>query len=210
MLRSVLATSRPQTERNVVSIRCRPPAQEGEFGAVHAAVFTGNAHVLREILRRHPALAHVSSEGGGAPRTPLHFAAISTAGPGACECAELLIEHGADINDVRDADKHSPLITAVLQQNEPIVRVLLQRGARIDVRVGHPWSDGSTALHLAASLGLARCVRTLLEYRADCSATDAVRLRCWHDSAAASCPFSVAFLFLLSQFSLTFDTSAPA
>ena len=62
--------------------------------------------------------------------TPLlRFASLG----GCKEIAELLIKFKADIN-VKDFEKKSPLMIAVINGNQPLVEVLVQNGADLTIR----------------------------------------------------------------------------
>jgi len=79
----------------------------------------------------------------GRGNTPL----MSCASGGFVDCAELVLTHGADVNAVGDLDGDTPLhrllailcldrhgIRAVKEGHAPMVRVLVQHGARLDIR----------------------------------------------------------------------------
>jgi ankyrin repeat protein len=118
-----------------------------EAGAVVdacAAAHLGRIDVLRDMLAADPARVH---ERGGDGQTPLHFAR-STA------VADLLIEHGADI-DARDVDHYSTPAQWMLERRRgdgryELARHLVARGATVDI-------------FLAAALGLIAELRAMLE-----------------------------------------------
>jgi len=66
----------------------------------------------------------------GRGNTPL----MSCASGGFVDCAELVLTHGADVNAVGDLDGDTPLHRAVKEGHAPMVRVLVQHGARLDIR----------------------------------------------------------------------------
>ncbi|KAK3987705.1 ankyrin-2 [Cladorrhinum sp. PSN332] len=76
---------------------------------------------------------------------------------------ELLLDNGADINQT-DRDGQSPLIEVATNTGNPgLLKLLLDRGAKVDLLAG----DGTTALFRA--LASPECVRLLLERGADIS-----------------------------------------
>jgi ankyrin repeat protein len=90
-------------------------------------------------------------------------------------CAELLLEHGANIN-ARDKCGSTVLFVAAGKGDAADVRYLLERGAD----VGQILNNGSGLLHCAAERGDARdeaVARILLEFGADASLRDANRNR---------------------------------
>lgn len=76
--------------------------------------------------------------------TPLHIAAIR----GHIVAAELLIEHGAEVNK-QDRQGHTPLHSAVFEVQTEIASLLLSRGADLAIRD----RKGKTALDLALEAG---------------------------------------------------------
>lgn len=120
-----------------------------EAGAIPdacAAAQLDRVDLLLEMLANDPARVH---ERGGDGQTPLHFARSRRA-------ADLLLETGAEI-DARDLDHRSTPAEWMLGDADDAVRsrvalarYLVERGATADI-------------FLAASLGLTRNVRELLE-----------------------------------------------
>ncbi|KAI8425109.1 hypothetical protein MSG28_006961 [Choristoneura fumiferana] len=89
--------------------------------------------------------------------TPLHCAASAKS----LACVKILLEHGADVN--AGLNEHSPLHYAVLSDAPEVVSLLLQAGACPDT----PQVFTETPLHVAASLGSAKCTKLLLDAGAD-------------------------------------------
>ena len=79
----------------------------------------------------------------------------------------LLLEHNANARSMIEG--FSPLMTAVLSGNEDIVNILLKEGIDVN-QVSQAMSN--TALHLAAKLGLAGVVTSLLHWDANVNATN--------------------------------------
>ena len=86
-----------------------------------AAAGLGLYDELRSILRAQPNSVH---ERGGDGKTALHCAAT-------CAIAELLLDNGADVQ-VRDTD-HASTALEYLIADETIVRLLVARGAAVDI-----------------------------------------------------------------------------
>lgn len=74
----------------------------------------------------------------------------------------LLSSENIDINQ-QDSDDRTPLIHAVIEGHESVVRLLLARGARIGVLE----CDNRTAIHWAVLLRRQEILRLLLEHRAE-------------------------------------------
>ena len=119
-----------------------------------AAAFEGHADIL-SLLLDHGANLGARGVNGW---TPLHI--TSTHGK---EEADRTLLGGADINSCDDIDE-TPLFWAVIAKRVEFVRMLLERGAMVDVRNDH----NRTPLHFAVS----RYVRMLLEHGADVNARD--------------------------------------
>lgn len=104
-----------------------------ERGAVvnaHAAARMGKIDRLRELLAADPALVHAR---GGDGQTPLHFAAN-------VEIAELLLDHGADI-DARDVDHESTPAQWMSGDRQEVVRSLVSRGCATDLLLATALGD---------------------------------------------------------------------
>ena len=86
---------------------------------------------------------------------PLHVAA----GLGQRERIEQLLADGVDVNLPTRGWKNTPLVYAVGGGNLEIVRLLVERGARIDARN----AIGATPLHVAAGQGHTEIAAWLLE-----------------------------------------------
>ncbi|KAL4905643.1 ankyrin repeat-containing domain protein [Aspergillus multicolor] len=80
---------------------------------------------------------------------------------------EILVDHGAHTDVINNLD-HTPLQTASVHGNEPVVKVLLGRDANVNT-VTEP--DG-TALHCATSQAHESIVRLLLDHGADLHVKD--------------------------------------
>ncbi|PFH33460.1 ankyrin repeat-containing protein [Besnoitia besnoiti] len=84
----------------------------------------------------------------------IHFAAIK----GSIEISQLLLDHGASVNDL-DSDKRPPLHYAACRDNSQYVSWLLARGARLDLFD----VNGRSALHAAAMKGQLQNAQSILE-----------------------------------------------
>ena len=95
-------------------------------------------------------------------RTPLHCAGRAGWNPGrdAVPILVRLVEAGADLNL---ADENNDSAIHIGASNARLLRLILERGG---IRVDKCNSDGTTALHMAATNGNAECVRLLLQYKA--------------------------------------------
>ena len=69
--------------------------------------------------------------------------------------------------DVGHKQGVSPLHVASWEGHDRTVKVLLERGARVNLKVSHPATFGNTPLHMAASGRHLKTVELLLEYGGD-------------------------------------------
>jgi|tagenome__1003787_1003787.scaffolds.fasta_scaffold20986605_3 ankyrin repeat protein len=127
-----------------------PP--DAEPTIFEAAAF-GRVERLREILAAEPSRVTALSVDGF---TALHLAIFG----GQREAARVLIEHGADVNQLSTSSiaQVPPLGTAAFVRSLPLARLLLDAGADVN---GHEES-GLTALHAAAENGDSDLARELL------------------------------------------------
>lgn len=103
---------------------------------------------------------------GGHDLTPLMQACSSGGGRGS-KMALHLIETGADINYVREADGMTALKFAVDRCKPEVVQALLERGAEVD----GPAGTSQTALMLAARANNVDALKLLVEHGADVNLT---------------------------------------
>ncbi|RAO71367.1 uncharacterized protein BHQ10_007379 [Talaromyces amestolkiae] len=94
-------------------------------------------------------------------RTALYWTGIS----GYLECAQMLIDAGADIN-AEVEDWGSPLYAAVKNNHFDIVKLLLDRGARVDMKC----KNAMTCLHQAVLNSREDIVKILLDHGAEVDA----------------------------------------
>ena len=76
------------------------------------------------------------------------------------DCVNLLIEHGADVNLAGSIDRLTPLMNAVLVNNEEIVLSLIKSGANLDVKCHVAGSPAMSAFNH----GHLECARILIEH----------------------------------------------
>ena len=88
-------------------------------------------------------------------RTPLYHARSA-------DVAETLLKAGADVNDARARTRETPLHAAAASGRADVVKLLLRKGARVDVTDEY----GNTPLYVGARSG-PRVVRLLLDHGAD-------------------------------------------
>ncbi|KAN0118796.1 Ankyrin repeat-containing domain protein, partial [Russula decolorans] len=97
--------------------------------------------------------------------TPLFLASME----GKLEAGRFLLDHGADINP-RVWRNFTPVCAAAFKGHVGFARMLLERGAAMDVR---PQLDsGQTPLTAAIKMGKVQTVRLLLEYGEDVNERD--------------------------------------
>ena len=118
--------------------------KRGAIVDAHAAARLGMMEKLRELIETNPTLVHAR---GGDGQTPLHFART-------VEIAELLLEHGADIN-ARDVDHESAPAQWMIRERQQVARYLVRRGCKTDIL-------------MAAALGDSELVRKHLDADPHC------------------------------------------
>ena len=99
--------------------------------------------------------------------TALHFAVRGAFGARNERCAQLLLQHGADVN-APDSFERTTLHWACLATSIPATRLLLERGADLEAR---DW-QGRTPLSVAVQARSSALVRVLLSAGANCNAID--------------------------------------
>jgi ankyrin repeat protein len=133
----------------------------GELDVFEAAAF-GDVDRLTALLGADPGLV-TSYSGDGF--TALHFAAFF----GRFEAAALLIERGAEVDAFgRGWMTGTPMHSAVSRLQSDVVRILLEAGAKPNVRQSAGW----TPLHSSAANGDVTSVELLLASGADPAATN--------------------------------------
>lgn len=119
------------------------------------AILSGNANNVEIFLRR-----------GADANLRLYYNSpllILSAGEGQEEIVRFLLDAGADINAVSSLTEATALAFAAIRGRPSVVRVLLERGATVDM----PSGSGATPLTHAASEGQTECLRLLLAHHAD-------------------------------------------
>jgi ankyrin repeat protein len=124
---------------------------------IESAAALGLTNEVKAILDREPWLAK-------APRRPLHYAAEGRH----LDLVKLLLDHGADPNlDYGFSNVLGPvtaLSRAVSSGSYEIVKLLCERGAKLNVAIG---KNEDSAFHYAVGYRDARLVKLLLEHKAD-------------------------------------------
>jgi ankyrin repeat protein len=104
---------------------------------IHAAARLGLLDRLRKILQENRELVHAR---GGDGQTPLHFASSR-------EIAELLLDHGSEIN-ARDVDHESTPAQWMLGDRLEVARYLVERGCETDLLMAAALGDIALARKL--------------------------------------------------------------
>ncbi|XP_021310041.1 ankyrin repeat and protein kinase domain-containing protein 1-like isoform X1 [Sorghum bicolor] len=124
-------------------------------GLLQLAVFLGKLEVCRYFVEDLSFDVDCSGLCNGA--TPLGCASLF----GEVACARFLLDHGADPNKM-DETGSVALHNAAKNGNGELMRLLLSRGARVDIAIPQ-----GTPLHIAASYGNIDAVKILLDHHAD-------------------------------------------
>ena len=127
-------------------------------------LYTGNVNELTKALRKNPSLSNefIALPDNPSLAHPLHricdgvFKVYSE--DKGLEIARLFIQHGADVNYVKEPGKDSPLTAACSLYCDHIALYYIGEGARID----HQGCHGGTALHWAAWCGRDAIVKKIL------------------------------------------------
>ena len=126
---------------------------------LYFAACRGFRGLVERLLIKHP--RQVSAL-GGRYGTPLHASVLG----GHIEVAQLLLMHGANIEDSSCADNQTPLHIASQRGHLETTKWLLNHGANANSHSEHGW----TPLHFAACHGDLEVCRILLEYDAEVNA----------------------------------------
>lgn len=122
---------------------------------VHEAAAGGHAEVL-DLLLQHG--AHINDETDKG-HTPLHLAALNDRLP----IALRLVSAGA-VGTVIDVQGHSAIFYAAMHGNPAMIAAIAENADARTLQVAD--GNGDTALHIAAGLGHAAAMRTLLQFGA--------------------------------------------
>jgi ankyrin repeat protein len=128
--------------------------------SIFEAAALGDAAGVRDRVGRFPELVHAFSHDGF---TALHLAAFF----GREDVAGILLDAGSDVNAVSTnqtfARLATPLHSAVAGRHPGVARLLIERGANVNLRQ----DGGFTPLHAAALSGDAASAAELLRHGAD-------------------------------------------
>lgn len=123
--------------------------------ALFAAIESGDSALVRDLLARGAGPNACDSRGWTAL-----FLAIDA---GSVEAVQALLDHGADLNMKMTGD--STLQVAAFRDNLVIARMLLERGAGVDVNFRG--AEGNTPLKTAAEHGNTELAKLFLDAGAD-------------------------------------------
>ena len=135
---------------------------------IHEAAAIGDTERVAKVIEVNPELINSYSKEGFAPLTlAAHF--------GHEETTQWLLDHGANIDLVSSHRLGvTPLHSALFGKRIEIARLLIERGANVNIaRGGGDWPrTGWTALHYAAGFALKELVQLLLSHGADVTIRD--------------------------------------
>ena len=121
-------TGQTEVIRVLLEAGAKTEVMSRRFYPLHLAAMTGHLEAVSALVKGG---ADVNSLDGGS-RTPLHRV-LNASDPHVSEIARFFIDGGADV-DTTDEDGETPLMTAVREGYTEVVRSLLEKGARTDVR----------------------------------------------------------------------------
>ena len=133
------------------------------------AVYLGDTERVRLLIRR---VVDVNTKAGGPAGPYIGVSALFLAVEnGHAEMAKLLLESGADINEIPEPNtlagraSMTPLMAAAYRGDKEMVKLLIGRGANVSAEVGAtaPYPQGVTALMLAEIKGHTEIVNMLKE-----------------------------------------------
>mmetsp|Transcript_11677 Transcript_11677/g.26703 ORF Transcript_11677/g.26703 Transcript_11677/m.26703 type:complete len:720 (+) Transcript_11677:24-2183(+) len=148
---------------------------------LHCAAETGNAAACRLLLEAGASLDALGQHGRDYKWAPLHFAAAN----GHTEAAGILLDAKADIN-VLDANQRSPIVVAAGTGNVDILRLLLDRGAEIDLprnALVSPGENQVAPLYKAAHEGHLAAAHLLIQRKANINAANSNEATALHIAA---------------------------
>ena len=132
------------------------PIDEYPYTLLHLAVFYGNTNVIHLIANRDN--VNQNNKNNQYHFSPLQLACYQ----GNCEVVKLLLDKGANINEL-DKCGYTPLLRAIEKGNSELVTLLLDREADIN----QVKKNGETPLYRAVSQGNSEVVELLLDRGAD-------------------------------------------
>ncbi|RDD47135.1 Cortactin-binding protein 2 [Trichoplax sp. H2] len=126
--------------------------QKTVMSPLHVAILRGDLNYLNALLQEGSlkSLVNLSNNDG---TTPLHIASAT----GQTECLTLLLQHGGNVNALRD-DNVSPLHTAAMEGYTECARILLEFGANPAAVDKAGW----TPIYTAATSGHIDCLKLFL------------------------------------------------
>ncbi|XP_070803763.1 ankyrin repeat and SOCS box protein 3 [Pituophis catenifer annectens] len=131
--------------------------------AIHEAAFQNTNECLKLLIQAASSANYIRSktfEG----TCPLHLSASR----GNLECTAILLESGADPNEVTN-DATTPLFLAVENEHTNVIKLLLQHGANLNG--SHCWSEWNS-LHQAAFQNYSEILKLLLDEGANKESVD--------------------------------------
>jgi ankyrin repeat protein len=168
--------------KTLLSYGAEVDATGNEYQQTALSVASGEGHKrIVEILLAHGADANKKANTG---MSPLMLAV------GHPEIAEILLKHGADV-DAEDDDGYTPLIYAAIEGNADTARILLDNGARVDLRGA---KNCNTAFITAAAFDYPEVLSVLKDYGANANATNKYCMTALMLASKVNCVEAVQYL----------------
>lgn len=130
------------------------PLYDAEPPALHAAVLANRPETVDLMLQYERTKVGLLDSAG---HTPLYLAVVN----GYLECADVLIFHGADVND-KVRGRYTALQLAASRNDTAMLNLLIRNGADVNME-----TRGRTAFSVASEKGALQCARILMDRGAD-------------------------------------------
>lgn len=134
---------------------------------LHYAIEKGRSDIIFNLLVSIPPIDPNGRD--GRERLPLRIALQQKDGT---KIAEMLLDHGADIDAIVDSDQNTFLLRAIEEKDIPTIEFLLSPSRKKKVNLNSVNMEGQTPLHRTIALGLIGVFKEILARGADTNIRD--------------------------------------